>query len=546
MLKHLQIQNIALIEEASISFKNGLNILSGETGSGKSAIMQSIALCLGERADIQLVRQGCEKGHVEALFEPSSQEVFAFLYNGGIEIEEGSSLIIKREITSSGKNRIFINNQSASLSFLRKLGDLLVKIVGQGQSHALYSLENHRAFVDLFGNLKPLLSQFQSCFDQENTLREELKKMTDASVTRLRETDTLLKELQEIEEAQLKEGEEEELFQEFTLLSHAEEISRKIEEVLQSLHSDNSSVLSMLRSQKQSLESILSLDPSLQETCTTYHNTYCELQEIAHTLNNYRNRLHVNEERLSALDERLALINKLKRKFGPSIDDVIRYRENARARLDKWVNYEAELEALVSALKMQEAKSHECAQQLSERRRHFAHQFSKAITSHLKELNMSKAEFFTEINSQKRTREGDDRVEFFLLPNSGERCIPIRDGVSGGEISRVHLSLQTLLAGKENQATLIFDEIDANVGGETATLIGRKLNEMSQNQQVICITHFPQVAIQAHHHLQVSKEEKKGRTFTRVTTLDKKTQSTELNRMSGWLNFTSSLKKTVD
>lgn len=533
MLKELHIHNIILIEEAHISFGSGLNILSGETGSGKSAIMQSIGLCLGDRAEVQLIRKGCDKGFVEAVFEDFSLEILQALRDGGIEVEQESPLVIKREITQSNKNRIFINHQAASLSFLKHIGALLVKVIGQGQSHTLYTLETHRSFVDVFADLTSLITQFQVSFDRENQLRKEHQNLIDADTSRLREIDIYLRELQELEEAQIKEGEEEELFREFSLLSHSEEISRKLDSIHEALCHENHSILSSLRMQKPALESISSFDPRLGEVLETYHSAYMDLQEVAHSLNNYRSHLYFDETRLKEIDARLALIDKLKRKFGPTTEEVIRYQAEIREKLKKLENREIEIETLAAALQSQIAESDHLAKQLSDSRKQAACRFSKAITSHLKELNMPRAEFSIELALQKRTREGDDHIEFFLSPNTGERCVPLREGVSGGEISRVLIALQVLLAGKENQSTLIFDEVDASIGGETATLIGRKLKEISLKHQVICITHFPQVALHADCHFQISKQEHEGRTLTQVTYLNAQTRRQELNRMAG-------------
>jgi DNA repair protein RecN (Recombination protein N) len=533
MLKLLHIQNIILVEQAVISFSLGLNILTGETGSGKSAIMHGLSLAIGERADTSLIRRGCEKGIVEAVFEIDNPAIFALLSEGGIEHEAGQELIIRREIALSGKGRIFINNQMAQLTFLRKLGLQLVQIVGQHANQCLLSLDYHREVIDLYGDLKTLLHCFQESYDHEKNLKQQLEQLIQQEAQRLREIDVCQRELEELEESQIKEGEDEELFAEYTLLINAEEVVTKISEINQALSGERQPILAVLNRHKQALESLIRFDPSLQETAKAFQNAFLELQEISHTLRHYQSRLHFDPERLHEIDARLMLLNRLKRKYGATIEEVLAYQIQTEAKLKRLENAENEIEQLQQQLQKIEAETNQLAQELSIKRQQYALQFAGALTEQLRALNMSKAEFGVQMTKLKRTRDGDDRVEFFLSPNVGEHQISLKEGASGGETSRVLLALQTLLAGKEKIATLIFDEVDANIGGETATIIGDKLHKISQQHQVICITHFPQVASQADHHLQISKEEKEGRTITLVQELNALSRQLELARMAG-------------
>lgn len=533
MLKHLNIQNIILVEQASIPFSLGLNILSGETGSGKSAIMHGLSLAIGERSDTSLIRRGCEKGIVEAIFEIENDVLLSFLHEGGIEHEVGQELIIRREIAQSGKGRIFINNQPAQLSFLRKIGLYLVQIVGQHANQSLMSLDHHREVIDLYGNLKPLLRDFQQSYDEERKIQEELEKLIQQESQRLRDIDICQHELEELEEAQIKENEDEELFAEYTLLSNAEEVSSKINDINQALSGERTPLLHALNRQKQALESLIAFDPFLQETSDAFQNLFLELQEIAHTLRHYQSRLHSDPDRLHEIDERLGLLNRLKRKYGATTQDILNYQSETKAKLMRLENASFEIEDLQHRLTQAKVETEKMANNLTHQRQRYASQFELALTQQIHSLNMAKAQFKIQLTTQKRSREGDDRIEFFLCPNVGEHQIPLKDGASGGEISRILLALQALLAGKEKSTTLIFDEVDANIGGETATIVGDKLREISSQHQVICITHFPQVASQADHHLQISKEEKEGRTMTIVQTLDPLSRQRELARMSG-------------
>lgn len=533
MLKYLHIQNIILVEKAVLSFSAGLNILTGETGSGKSAIMHGLCLAIGERADTGMIRRGCEKGMIEAIFEIENTNIPSLLIEGGIEYEAGQDLMIRREVASSGKGRIFINHQLAQLSFLRKLGQQLVQTVGQHANLRLLSLDYHREVIDLYGDSLPLLNLFQHGYDTEKKLRNSLEQLIQQESQRLREIDVCRREIEELEEAQLKEREDEDLFAEYTVLANGEEISIKMNEIIQTLSGERQPLLAALNRQKQSLDALTRVDPSLQETAQTFQNAFMELQEISHTLQLYQSRFHFDPERLQEINERLTLLNRLKRKYGTSLEEIVAYQQQAQIRLNQLENAESEIEQLQLKLQEAEAKTNQLAQDLTLKRELYAVQFENELTKILCSLNMPKAQFVVRVTKQKRSQEGDDRVEFFLRPNIGEHEIPLKDGASGGEISRVLLALQTLLAGKEQRNTLIFDEIDANIGGETATIIGDRLREISKRHQVICITHFPQVAYQADRHLRISKEEKEGRTVTVVLELDEATRQPELARMAG-------------
>ncbi len=533
MLKYLRIQNVILVEDASISFNRGLNILSGETGSGKSAIMHGLSLAIGERTDSTIIRKGAEKGVVEAVFDLDQQDLIALLKEGGIDHENGQDLIIRRELSISGKSRIFINNQAAQLSFLRKMGQHLAQIVSQHANQSLYSIDYHRQTVDLFGDQLPLLHRFQQSYQQENLLRNQLEDLVKQESQRLREIDICRCELEELEEAQIKEGEDEELFAEYTFLIHAEELSEQINEINQSLSGERQPLIVALSRHKQQLDALVKFDAQLKESAQTFQSALAELQEVAYTLRNYQSRMHYDANRLSEVNERLTQLNKLKRKYGSSVEEMLAYLENSKKRLAQLENADFEIEQLKQKMAEATNLTDQLAAELTEKRQMSAEKLQDELTLQLHALNMSKAKLEVQWTKQKRTLDGDDRIEFFLHPNVGEHRIALKDGASGGEISRVLLALRTLLAFKERPSSLIFDEVDANIGGETAAIIGEKLREISQQHQVICITHFPQVAHCAHYHLQISKEERNGRTVTLIKELNTESRQKELARMAG-------------
>lgn len=534
MLKELRLKNIVLIEMAEVSFAPGFNVLSGESGSGKSAIMNALNLIAGDRSDASLVRRGAEKGVIEAIFDIDAIDpLISFLEGVGIDHEVGNDLLIRREVLASGKSRAFVNNQAAQLPILRQITDHLFEIVGQHANQKLLSLDYHRQTLDLFGDLKPGVLAFEESWEEEVRTRLELEQLVNSEAQRLRDIEIGRMEVGEIEEAQLKEGEEENLFNEYTQLSNADELAHKASEINRILSSEKGSVLVNLARLKAIFEQLIRLDPSLTEIANSCFNAELELQEVGHTLRNYEHRIEHNPERALELNERLSLISRLKKKYGPSIEDVNSYLTVSREKIIKLENADASIEVLREKHKTLSEKNNVLSKRLTEKRKLIAKDFEAAVLTHLRALNMPKVEFIVELTSQKRSRHGDDRIEFYLIPNVGEHKVSLKECASGGELSRIMLALQALLAGKERIPTLIFDEVDANVGGETATVVGEKLQEIGHKHQVLCITHFPQVAKLAKHHLHIFKQEVEGRTLTSVEKLDDKSRKKELTRMLG-------------
>lgn len=534
MLKRIRIENIILVESAEIFFTEGLNVLSGETGSGKSAIMHAISLIFGDRSDSSLLRKNCEKGCVEAAFDIGNLSLLEqTLDEAGIVHAKEEELIVKREIAQTGKGRCWINHQQVQLSFLKKIGERLFHIVGQHANQKLFSLDHHRHLIDLYGDLKEEVRAFSKSWQRENQIHSEMQSLIQTEAQRMREIEICRMEMEEIEEANLKESEEEELFLEYSRLSNAENLSQKSQEICQIFFGERSGVLFALNRCQKTLGDLLELDPGLAETVNQFNMQFIELEEIAHGMRSYASRIEINPEKAQEINTRLSLINRLKKKYGPHVSDIHAYQKSCRQKLQFLENADNRIEELRSMLEETEQLNNTLAIQITKKRQVIAKEFESAITAILKTLNMPKVEFYAEFTTQKRTAEGDDRLEFFIIPNVGENKIPLKNCASGGELSRIMLALHSLLAGKEETPTLIFDEIDANIGGATATLIGERLKEIGSKHQVICITHFPQVAKQAKHHIQISKEEKKGRTVSIATVLDEISRERELSRMAG-------------
>lgn len=534
MLKELRIFNIILIESAIITFESGLNAITGETGSGKSAIMHALSLITGARADSSLVRKGKDKGAVEAFFEGVvSEPLKRLLESTGIADDGEQGLIIRREIASNGKSRAFINHQNVQIGLLKQVGDYLIDIVSQHASRHLLSLDAHRKIIDLYGHLDEQVSAFAASWEREVALERQLHELTTSEAQRLRQIENGLRELEELQEAALKEGEDDELFAEYAKLMNSEELAGKSGSLLQCLHGEKQSIIQQLNRQKGVFDELISLDPSLKPTFESFVTATIELEEVAYTLAGYHNRLESNPEQCHKLNDRLTLISQLKRKYGSTIAEIHAYQESLSQKIDQLENCDADIERIKMELDALRKENHQLAAALSTQRKEAALKFEREIVKQLGSLNMPKVEFYADIGKQKRCSHGDDLVEFYFVPNVGEHRIPIRECASGGELSRMLLALHVMLAGKGQIPVLVFDEIDEGIGGKTAGLVGEKLRELGENHQVLCITHFPQVARLAALHLQISKAEKEGRTSTEIQILDEVSRHHELSRMVG-------------
>lgn len=534
MLKSLRIQHLILIDQVDIQFDKGLNVLSGETGSGKSAIMEALSLVAGARADTGIIRKGHEKGSAEAVFELSEDSpLFALLQDAGIEYEQGDDLIIRREIFATGKSRAFVNNQSAQQLFLRKLGEHLVKFVGQHASQLFQSVENHRLLLDRYAGIEKVVEQFSKSWVQLNQVQQQLQSLKSSKLQREKEALACRQELEEMCEANLKEGEEEELFAEYSRMNDSEEVVCKINEILDVLDGERASLLSHLTRIKQPFEKLAQLEKAFQEPLDTFQSSVVSLQEVGYTLQNYLSRIDVNPDRMEEVNERLTLLNKFKKRYGSTLQEVLAYQDLLEKRLEDLENTDFEIERLEGLVTETLQACDAFAGIISEKRKNAAVQLGQEIVLQLRSLNMPKVELEVQISPQKRSGSGDERVEIFMRPNFGEHLVPIRECASGGELSRLMLAFQTVMASKECVPILVFDEVDANIGGETASIVGEKLSDIGKIHQVLCVTHFPQVAAKAVHHWQISKHEVDGRTLSMVKRLQDGERQAELTRMLG-------------
>jgi DNA repair protein RecN (Recombination protein N) len=504
MLKQLSIHNLILVDHAAIDFSTGLNVLTGETGSGKSAIIESLNLIRGERASSELIRQGASQASIEAFFEIESiPGIMNLLEEAGIQCEDGT-VIIRRELHANGKSRAYINNQMAQLTLLQAITKPLLDSCGQHANQRLLTTEYHRGVVDAYGELQPLVERFQAAYAHEASLRNELEAIKRSEAARLREIEVCRMEIDELSQAALRDNEDQELFAEYSLLSNREELMEGITGISQVL-TDDSSVLATLASLQGHFEKLAKIDPQFLEWGQSFKAAVLELQEVAYSLNHYSDRVEYNPQRLAMINDRLTMINKLKRKYGDSIDHIRDYLADKQQKLDLLENSDQKSELLREELAAAVVETDRLASDLSIQRRAAASRLGQTLIASLRKLNMPHAEFEAKVEPVGRSTLGDDRIEFFLAPNKGEGLIPVKNCASGGELARLMLAIRGLLAGKEGISTLVFDEIDANIGGETASIVGQTLSDIGKRHQLICITHFPQVARYAKQHLKIAK-----------------------------------------
>lgn len=524
MLKELKISHLILIEQAHIDFETGFTVLSGETGAGKSAIIEALKLVLGSRTDPCLLRHGAVKGSVVAVFDISLlPRAVSFLKEKGIEPEDPSLLILGREITSNGKTVATINHQRVQLNLLRELSEFILGLVGQHDNHDLFHLDQHRLKLDLFGDYSDIKQSYEEAWQELQTQQLELQGLKNSLLGSVREIEICEREIKEIEEAHVKENEEETLFNTYSLLSSTAERQSSVHELT---HSFTLAYSALTRS-KSAYASLQTSDPKFAEELSLYPGLLLETEELLHSLRKYESKLDLDPAKLESINQRLTLLSRLKRKYG----DTNLHLASQKERLKTLQNLEAEVEWKTHAYEDKLKEVQQLAAQISFERKKSASLFAQKMTESLHDLNMKQAEFHIEISSIPLHASGQDKVEFFLNTNVGEKRIALKESASGGEMARVLLSLHVLLAGKEKVGTLVFDEIDANIGGTTAAIMGEKLKLLGESLQIISITHFPQVAKCADHHLEIFKTTQNGRTISQINYLVNR--SKELARMAG-------------
>jgi len=532
MLYRLTIKNFALIDDLEITFAPGLNVLTGETGAGKSLILDALRLVLGWRASAGTVRAGAERAVVEAVFDLQEQP------NVVADVpQEDGYLILEREVHASGRSLYRVNGRTVTASSYRDIGRRLVDIHGQGEQYALLREDRHLALLDAFGGkeLSSLAATVRALYKEWYEARKELHEIREQGMERARRQDMLAFQVKEIDAARLQPGEDEELERERSRLVHAARIAELAERAHVALYRGDGrqrAAGDLIAEAVAALKELAALDPGAQDLVEALEPALYQVQDLVHDLAPYRDLAGLDPGRLDAVEERLAVIKRLKQKYGPTLEAVLAFREQAAAELAELEGGEERAAALESALAELEERWHEAAQALSKARAEAARRFEETVARQLRDLDMGEASFrvvFSPVAGL--TESGAENAVFYLAPNPGEPAQPLAKSASGGELSRVMLVLKDVLAAGDEIPTLVFDEADAGIGGRALGSVAKKLAEIGRHHQVLCVTHAAQVAALAARHFQITKETADGRTRTRISVLEGEARVEELARM---------------
>jgi len=546
MLTLLKIKNIALIDELEIEFGPGLNLLTGETGSGKSIIVDSLGAVIGDRVSSDLIKEGEQTARIEGLFSLQKNEhVRSILYGAGIELDDSEpvELIVRRELSRSGKNRIFINDQLATQSLLKTLGGHLADIHGQGEQATLFDVSTHVQMLDAAARLGDLRQRVRDAHHHWNTVKTELGMLQQNEAEKLQLLDILRFQVHEIEKAGLCEGEETELEEEKRRLNNVEKLSSLSEESYALLYEAEESTVTTLERATRKIEELAEYDSRFAEYIESLRTAEAVIGDLAISLRDFSSHLEFSPTRLDEIENRLAEISRLKRKYGETVEAVLHHLAESKDRLDAVETSEVREAELQKELKRARAAYLEVAGQLHEARGKFAAKFEKDVEKELKLVALEKARFQVKIDSRSATElisdasdasftpRGYDRIEFYFSANPGESPRPLAKIVSGGEASRVMLILKTVAKLREGDKTAVFDEVDVGIGGRVAEAVGRKLKSLAASQQVLCVTHQPQIASLADKHFIVEKSVQGKRTTINVRELDDSQRVDEIARM---------------
>ncbi|MBR2957276.1 MAG: DNA repair protein RecN [Clostridia bacterium] len=535
MLQNLKIENVAIIESADILFEKGLNILTGETGAGKSIVIDSINAILGERTSRELVRTGCNKASVTALFKTQSVGVSAVLDELGIESEADGSLLISRSISLDGKNVCRINGMPVTVGMLKTLGRELINIHGQHDSQQLLNPETHCSFVDKLAGNDSLLSEYASAFDKLSQIRREIASLQTDDAAKARKIELLTYQIDEIENASLTVGEMEELKAVRTLHRNSEKIIGNVNEAYALLNGadEMSGALEQIKMSARQLDSVSQYYSALDENAEKLREIGYLIEDVQDRLSCVMDELEYDPQYAQAVEDRLDYLNRLSRKYGETEEEMLDFCEKCKKERQ---DIELSDERLIQ-LEAEEKKQYEyvvsLAERLTQSRKTTGVDFSEKVREELVFLDMPNVVFSVDIRPCALNENGADEVEFLISPNLGEAPKPMAKIASGGELSRIMLAIKNVLSDKDGTETLIFDEIDAGVSGRAASKLGKKLAAVSDGRQVICVTHLAQIAAQADHHFEISKASHGGKTYTSVTPLDFDGRKRELARIIG-------------
>lgn len=544
MLNLLHIENIAVIESADISFGTGFNVLTGETGAGKSIVIDAISAILGERAYRDMIRTGEEKASVRAVFSQVAPLDW-FNENG---VPHDRETVIQRDIFLDGKNVCRVNGTLVSVTMLRKLGIQLMNIHGQHDSASLFDEENHLIFLDDFSSNQALRQAYQEKYQAVAALRREIQRMTMDEGEKLRRMETLQYQIAEIEKAELEPGEDEALEERRKLLQNAERLSKGMDEAVEALYGGEESdgAAGLLTQAEHALGRLSRFSDSFTSLHERVTDLMYQVRDAAEEAKDMRDDLSYSADELEQIESRLDVIYRLRKKYGTTCQEILDYLEKARKELADIEFADDRLEKLKQKQQKAEKEAWAAAEALRQNRRENAEIMSARILQELKELDMPRVQFRCQFRELELQPNGADAVAFYLSANAGEALKPLSKVASGGELARIMLSMKNVLAEKDQIATLIFDEVDTGVSGRAAQKVAEKLRKLAQHKQVLCVTHLPQMAALADTHMLISKCERDGRTYTSVTPLDTEGRKRELARIIGGTHITETTLKSAE
>lgn len=540
MLTQLYIENVAVIEKVSVDFHSGFNVLTGETGAGKSILIDSINAILGERTSRDLVRTGAKSAFISAVFTNLGKNVLAKLEELGYILDEDNSVMLQREIFADGRTACRINGRPATVSTLKEIGPLLVNIHGQHESYGLLSPENHLSYLDSMGLPQDLMERYSAAFSEAKKVRRELEALNMDEAQKARQIDLLTYQIKELEEANLREGEEEELESQRTMFRNSEKIASSIKQAKDYLDGGEESegAVSAVSTAADCVRNAEQYMPELHALAERLQSIAYDLEDCREELRSYDDRLEYDPAELDAIEARLDTIYRLGLKYGGSVSEMLKFLEKSKSELSK-IQMSDELAAkLRSQYKEAVTQAKNLAMEISEWREKAAKDFCCRVKKELEFLNMPHVAFEVKQERGALNSKGCDKVEFLISTNAGEPAKPISKIASGGELSRIMLAVKTVLAGRDEVGTLIFDEVDSGVSGGAAQKIGLKLREVSESRQVICVTHLAQIAALANSQYLIAKNVKDGKTYTQVTELDDEGRRQELARIIGGTKIT--------
>lgn len=550
MLTELRITNFAVIEHLSLEIDSGFTVLTGETGTGKSLLIDAVALLVGGRVSSDQVRFGEDEAQLEAIFEiPPTHPILPRLRAQGVLGPNDSELIIRRTIARSGRNRVYLNGVLSPAHTLEAFAGTLIDIHGQHDQQSLLSGSAQLEVLDAFGRLQDLRSRYRSSHQEWTTARHTRAELAAANDQRMQQQDVLSFQQQELDHADCRFGEEEGLQAERQRLASVHRLTELASEAQAQLQADGQGILANLASVERAVGELAQLDPEMKGTTDLVSESRVLLKEVADGLRGYVEGLDADPSRLTTIEDRLAVIQRMKKKYGGTIEAVLATQRRVKGELERLSRSGSELEQYDRLIHEQQQVVAKLARQLSEKRSEAATSLTRSVGKGLEALKMGPVRFLVQVLPVETGAEygpdGVDRVEFLLSTNSGEPLKPMARVASGGELSRVMLALKTVLADVDRVPVLIFDEIDTGVGGAVAATIGKRLRALGQYHQVLCITHLPQVASQAEHHFCVEKSEIKGRTVAKVRALAGAARESEIARMLGGERVTQKTRATA-